>query len=740
VLFKLDGGIDHILVDEAQDTAPAQWDVITALAAEFASGEGARSDVARTLFVVGDKKQSIYSFQGAAPEKFDEMREAFATRLAAVEAPFQSRELRYSFRSAPTILNLVDATCGSGRAPGTGADVLHTAFFEDKPGRVDLWPVIPKQEEVPDRDWYDPVDRPAKNDHTVLMADRVAARIEAMLAARTLITVGKDRRAVQPGDIVILLQRRKELFHLILQKCKARGLPLAGADVLKISGELAVNDLTALLRFLATPEDDLSLAAVLRSPLFGWSEDDLFRLAHGRGRAFLWETLRRRGKPEQTVTDLQDLLGQADFLRPYELLERVLTRMGGRQKLRARLGDECVEALDALLQQALSYEQSEVPSLTGFLGWLDAEEITIKRQMDARSGLIRIMTVHGAKGLESPVVILPECQKRDARSGARLVTGPGGLLAWKPSAEFTPESLQAAVDTRKAAEAEERDRLLYVAMTRAESWLIVGAAGDVGTEPTDSWYGMIEAGMRDLDAAPLTLDGGAGLQLISGDWSADTAPEAMKITRSLVLETVFETDAPSPVDGLRTRSPSDLGGAKALPGEGLSEALALARGTLVHSLLEHLPTVPAPDRPAVARRLLTGPIDPALNLDALIQEAIDTLGAQPDVFAPGTLSEVAISAAPLPDDPRPLYGVIDRLIVTPEAVTCVDFKTNMIVPETPEAVPLGLLRQMGAYAAALAPLYPGRRIIPAILWTRTASLMVLPLDLVTAALQTTGDG
>ncbi|KGK79615.1 hypothetical protein PM03_08990 [Thalassobacter stenotrophicus] len=743
VLFKLDGGIDHILVDEAQDTSPVQWDVITALAAEFASGEGARSDVARTLFVVGDKKQSIYSFQGAAPEKFDEMRETFAERLAAVDAPFQSRELQYSFRSAPTILNLVDATCGDGRAPGTGSKVLHTAFFEDKPGRVDLWPVIPSLGEAdPDRAWFDPVDRPARNDPKVLMAERVATQIEQMLSDRTLITVGKERRPVQPGDIVILLQRRKELFNLILEKCKARNLPLAGADVLRISGEMAVKDLTALLSFLATPEDDLSLAAVLRSPLFGWSEDDLFRLAHPRGKAFLWEALRRRGTPENTVTELQELLRVADFLRPYELLERVLARMGGRRRFRARLGDECIEALDALLQQALTYEQNDVPSLTGFLTWLDAEEIKIKRQMDARAGLIRIMSVHGAKGLESPVVILPECQFIKAQGAPRFVEGPDDLLTWKPGASLTPPELAEQVEAKAMAQQDEKDRLLYVAMTRAESWLIVGAAGELGKDPTASWYGKIEEGLRDLGAEPLTMDGEQGLQLISGDWSAATETAPTVAAPMPPLNAIYRAEAPGPVATAQTRSPSDLGGAKALSGEGLTEDIAKLRGTLIHLLLEHLPDVPPSDWDAAARHLLAGSNNshPDLNPDHLIQEAVGTLNTLPQVFAPGTLSEVAISAPPLPGDDRVLYGVIDRLLVTPSEIICADIKTNAVVPDTPQAVPLGLLRQMGAYAQALAPLYPDRKITPAIVWTRTASLMVLPHDLVTAALQTTVDG
>jgi ATP-dependent helicase/nuclease subunit A len=736
VLFKLDGGIDHILVDEAQDTSPTQWEVITALAAEFASGEGARADVDRTIFVVGDRKQSIYSFQGAEPERFDDMRDAFAARLAAVNAPFQSRDLVYSFRSSPTILQLVDATCGQGRAPGTGVDVTHAAFFAEKPGRVDLWPPIDKVEtEEEDRDWSDPVDRPARNHHHALMAERVAEQIHTMLTDGTCITVGDETRPVRAGDIIVLLQRRKALFHNIIRACKARELPLAGADVLRISGELAVRDLTALLQFLATPEDDLALACVLRSPLFGWTEDAIFRLAHGRGRQFLWERLRSEYDGTDTVAVLHDLRDTADFLRPYDLLDRVLVRHAGRRNLMARLGTECEEALDALLQQAIAFERSEVPSLTGFLGWLDAEEIKIKRQMDSRADLIRVMSIHGAKGLESPVVILPECEKIGYTDRDRFMDGPGGLLVWKPRAADQPPEIKAQAEARKAAALAEKDRLLYVAMTRAESWLIAGAAGDVGTDPDDSWFGMIERGMQDCGAAPLIVEGGAGLRLQSGAWPVDPGAITCPVRGQRVpLDPVFTTDAPQGAARVTPRSPSDLGGAKALAGEGtaLSEEMAMRRGTLLHVLLEHLPAVPVPDRAKVGAYLIAKD-SAGLSMDTLIAEACATIAAHPAVFAPDTLAEVVVTAPPLPGDTVPLTGVIDRLIVTPDSITVIDFKSNAVVPDTPSAVPVGLLRQMAAYVHAVQPLYPDTPVRAAILWTATATLMPLPPDLVTLA-------
>jgi ATP-dependent helicase/nuclease subunit A len=348
VLYRLDGGISHILVDEAQDTSPAQWDVIRKLAQEFTAGHGSRPDRLRTVFVVGDRKQSIYSFQGADPDEFDRMEREFATKLDDAGLSLARASLEFSFRSSDAILRVVDRTF-AGKAPaGFVAELTHRAFHAEKPGRVDLWPVIEPSVDREDRLWSDPVDRKPSTNHSVLLANQVADRIAAMLdPLQPVLIPDRDTsggpfrmRPVRAGDIMILMQTRKPLFHEIIRACKARKLPIAGADRLRVGGELAVRDLLALLGFLATPEDSLSLATVLRSPLGGWSEKQLYDLANGRKETHLWETLRaRRDAHPETYAMLTDLRGRIDFLRPYDLLERILTRFRGREKLLARLGD-----------------------------------------------------------------------------------------------------------------------------------------------------------------------------------------------------------------------------------------------------------------------------------------------------------------------------------------------------------------------------------------------------------------
>ncbi|RBI84706.1 double-strand break repair helicase AddA [Rhodosalinus halophilus] len=747
VLYKLDGGIDHILVDEAQDTSPEQWEVIERLAREFTAGEGARPEVPRSLFVVGDRKQSIYSFQGADPDAFERMRADFDTRLAGTDRPLLSIALQYSFRSSQAVLRLVDTTFDGRAGSGMRAEEAHIAFKSEMPGRVDLWPAIPKDKNPEPDPWYAPLDRVSRQSPEIRLANRIADWLKAQLDAGTPIPAARAEGAPWPmrpmsaGDVLILVQRRSALFAEIIRACKARGLPMAGADRLELGAELAVRDLGALLQVLDLPEDDLSLATCLRSPLFGWSERALFDLAHGREDKYLWRALtKRRHEFPETMAVFDDLMAQADFLRPYDLLERILIRHDGRRKLIGRLGDEAADGIDALLGQALAQERSEVPSLTGFLRWMQAEDQEVKRQMDAAGDRIRVMTVHGAKGLEAPVVILPDCAARPVRN-----TDPLPLVQdrpiWAMSADEAPAPQRAAREAAAEAEQAERDRLLYVAMTRAESWLIVAAAGDLGKDGR-AWHTMVQGAMQAEGAVShdFGFDDGAGLRLEHGDWSAPVKrPAAAADGPAVAIPARFRQPAAPPVQPAPTLSPSDLGGPKALPGEaGRDEEAAKLRGTRLHLLLEHLPGAPAEHRADLARRLLGGGTEPAPEpeIAALLAEAEGVLDAPAlaALFAPDALAEVPVSATLDALGGRRVHGTIDRLIVAPERVLAVDFKTNATVPATPGDVPEGLLRQMGAYAAALSQIWTDRRIETALLWTRTAELMPLPPDLVAAAL------
>lgn len=728
VLYRLDGGIEHILVDEAQDTSPDQWNVIDALAREITSGQGAKDN--RTIFVVGDKKQSIYSFQGADAEEFDRMRETFSQRLSNGPT-LELRELHYSFRSSTAILNTVDNVFDGDAGRGVDREVQHRAFHTYLPGRVDLWPLIetPNQEEKPA--WHDPVDRLAANDPKVVLARRIAKSIQHMIENETIPGENGKSRRIRAGDFLILVQGRGPLFDHIIRACKAENLPMAGADRLKIGGELAVRDLLALLSFLALPEDSLSLASALRSPLFGWSESDLYDLAHGRRQGYLWAELRdRRNDFPQTFQILTELRSKVDFLRPYELLELILSNYRGRERLIQRLGLEAQDGIDELLNQALAYERDAVPSLTGFLTRAQTDDIEIKRQSDSSGDLIRVMTVHGAKGLESPIVILPDTTRAD-RGRREPIMNDNGVPVWQVSGTDCPPALKRALDAAERAERNERQRLLYVAMTRAETWLIVCGA-ESRQSKSGNWYLDIENALEGMDVTRVDTPDGPILRAGHGDWPTTAADEARSVTRTVDFPAFLNDRAHQTMLPPALLAPSELGGDKTLGGA-RDEETALRHGRQIHRLLEFLPfTEPTP---AAATRILDSGPDPLGGGDvgALLDEALGTIRAHPGLFSGEGLAEVSVAAF-LPSLGMGISGTIDRLLVNTDCVTAIDFKTNPIVPASAQEVPSGILRQMGAYLEALEQIYPDRRILLRVLWTRTATITELPHAIVRQAL------
>ncbi len=748
VLFRLDGGIDHILVDEAQDTSPSQWAVIERLAEEFTAGEGARG-TARTIFVVGDKKQSIYSFQGADLSGFDRMAVHFTRRFETLPAGLQRLQLEHSFRSSQAILRLVDATFIEPVNHGLGGRPSHVAFRDMMPGRVDLWAPLPKTEAPEKTDWFDPVDILPPEHEIVLLARKIAQEIRRIIDAGTQCEVragsGTILRPLHEGDFMVLVQRRSDLFEEIIHACKQAGLAIAGADRLKLGGELAVRDLRALLSFLTTPEDDLSLAAALRSPLFGWSEAELHALAQPRAKgATLWEALRNREDHADTLAMLRDLRDHADFLRPYELVERVLTRHDGRRRLLARLGPEAEDGIDELLSQALAYERTDVPSLTGFLVWFESDEIVVKRRLDSESRAIRVMTVHGAKGLEAPVVILPDTtpQRRDDQLRDEVLA-LDGVAVWRVARDEMPPAMAAAREEALQRGREERMRLLYVAMTRAESWLIVCGAGEMGKVPEDSWYGLVEQGMIAAGAVAALPDGsplpfGAGLCLTHGIWpdaAARTAPT--EDNPETLPDWVWHPAPPAPSTE-SALSASDLGGAKASKGvEGAERDAAMRAGSHLHLLLEHLTQHPQANWPDIARRLLANDEEPATlaETETVLAQAAAVISAGPLSGLTGERRhEVEITGRIEALGGRIMHGIIDLLVIQPDRVLAIDYKTNATVPDGPEDTPEGILRQMAAYADLLGQIYTDRPVEVAILWTANATLMPLPPDILRKAI------
>ena len=740
VLYKLDGGIDHILVDEAQDTSPEQWQVIANLAEEFTAGEGS-SEVERTIFVVGDEKQSIYSFQGADPAEFGRMRSQFDEKFQRVDRHLAQQDLLFSFRSADPVLRLVDTVFDGTAGDGLRGDIRHRPFKSEMPGRVDVWPFIESSQDKEQTHWFEPVDTPSPGDPKSELAKQVADWVSARLNAGTELPGTLPRRAMTAGDVLILVQSRGSLFENIIKELKANDVSVAGADRLDVGQELAVRDVLSFLKFVDLPEDDLSLAEALRSPLLGLSEGQLFSLAYDR-KGTLWQSLReRKDQFPETLEMIWSVLRQTDYLRPYELIELILTDLKGRENLTARLGPEIEDGLNELLSQALRYEQLETPTLPGFLYWFQSGNVTIKREMDSSLDQVRVMTVHGAKGLEAPVVVLPDTARRQTPERDQIVKLPDGSAVWKTDAANATEAQTLAIDARKQFQQQERMRLLYVALTRAESWLVVCGAGKL-SKSGDSWYQLVSEAANTLAFTETEIEGVGEARSLLFNWSEDSFARETASQSTLAMPNWMKTRAETPERPEQAVSPSKLEGAKALGSDkGLSEEDAMRKGRQVHSLLEHLPVVSTSDRHELARSLLVGEDAPETETEfqSVLEEATGILD-DPKLaflFTDDTLEEVRITAV-LPElgDQR-IDGFIDRLVVTDSSVLAVDFKTNAVPPNTAEETPLGILRQLGAYGAALEQIYPDRSIETAVLWAANRDLMSIPHDIVMNALRST---
>jgi ATP-dependent helicase/nuclease subunit A len=497
VLFKLDGGIDHILVDEAQDTSPEQWQVIERCWRRNSPRAGRARCAARTIFVVGDRKQSIYSFQGADLRGFD--------AHAGTISPRASR-----IGSACTCANCCIPSARRGdpaagryllsRRSGAGAWAAGRALAFDRaaPGRVDLWPLVRLPGTPETGDWDEPLDRPSEEHHEIVLARQIAAEIAAIIARGERIMTKDGPRAVGPGDFLILVRRRKLMFHEIIRACKLQGPARrrrrpAGAH--RGTGGAGPDRAPALPgaargRPVARLRAALAALRLVRGPALPAGPRARPEIPVG--------TAARRSGAAETLAVLSDLRDQTDFLRPYELIERVLTRHDGRRRMLARFGVEAEDAIEAFVAQALAYEAEEIPTLDGFLGWLEAAEVEVKRQSESAGGRIRVMTVHGAKGLEAPVVILPDTADRRDPNPPAICDCEGLPILRVPTAD-APEIQRTAEALAAERQRDEADRLLYVALTRAERWLIVAGAGKA--EKPDGWYCRVRAGMQALGAA-----------------------------------------------------------------------------------------------------------------------------------------------------------------------------------------------------------------------------------------------
>jgi ATP-dependent helicase/nuclease subunit A len=743
VLYKLDGGLDHLLLDEVQDTAPEQWAIAHGLTREFFAGEGAHDGVTRTVFAVGDRKQSIFSFQGADVAGFDDARSRLRLRVMQAGLDWIEKPLNVSFRSTTPVLELVDAVFADPAASAgvelPGQMLPHRAVRQGQAGRVELWPLAEAPPTEPPTAWAAPKHYQRATSAIQVLADGLAAWISDQTDGSVLLQ--SKGRSLRPGDIMILVRHRDALPAALARSLKSRGVAVAGLDRMVLTEQPAVQDLMALGDALLLPQDDLSFASVLTSPLGGLDDNDLMALAIGRQQR-LWETLRSRHaeRPhwDRAWRFFSTLLNRVDYVPPHALFAEALGAAGGRARLLARLGSEAAEPIDELLNAALRYSKLHPPSLQGFLQWLRRSGAEIKREAEAAGGQVRILTVHGAKGLQAPLVILPDTTSLP-RDDDELMWGEDpasgrAVPIWTPRAEFHCSSTRLLRDAARQSRREEYNRLLYVALTRAEDRLVVcGAKPNHGAPHEACWYNLIARGFARLTDVPE-----GEVVRYDSPQTAGCEPErqttAAAASPAHLPAFIGTPPAPEPARPLPL-APSRPEGIEFGPLPASTSPLAqvehgvdrFLRGQLIHGLLQHLPAVPEPERHAAALRFLQRPGNhiPASAAPAIAAEVMTILRhpALAPLFGPDSRAEIPITGVV---GDVVVGGLIDRLVVLADRVLLADFKTNRRPPATVETTPVAYLRQMASYRAVLRSIFPDRPVQCALIWTREARVSVLP--------------
>jgi ATP-dependent helicase/nuclease subunit A len=732
VRYKLDQRTDHILVDEAQDTNESQWNIVRALTLEYFAGEGA-SQRHRTIFMVGDYKQAIFGFQGTDPRSFDHARAWFAREAAAIDRDFLDLSMDKSFRSSPPILELVDRVVGDLGHEAFGLPRRpnpHESHHANRPGSVTLW--LPRTDEMAEEEGEEGWIAQAKQDLAMKIAGQIRAWIDKPFWLES------RQRPVRPEDILILLRSRGELASLLVAKLHMANVPVAGVDRLSLSAPLAVQDLLAAARFAAQPLDDLNLASLLVSPLFGWTQEDLFAAAFGRSGP-LWPHLRNAVPPER-LDGLYSILAMADYAPPHLFFETILSGpLDGRRRLIARLGVEARDPIEELLSSALDFETGPAASLQAFLDWFARGDVEIVRDPSAPSDAVRVMTVHGAKGLQSPVVILADACADPDRAGApgvRMASLPLGedgpsIPVFRPKKDELAEPLKSEIERRDASDREEHWRLLYVALTRAEERLYVGGAlgsRDRGVPAEASWYHAVQGALAALGAewaaSPLW-----DREIRHGTPEIAARAARRPAARKPLLPGWLRQPAPAEERPPRPLAPSALGEDDVSdPPPGPGQRAAAERGRLLHALLERLPGVAEAERRVLAMQWLersAGVADEA-ERRALADSACAVI-ADPRfaaLFGAEALAEAPIAAVVAGG--AVVSGVADRLLVAPDHILVADFKTGRDPPADAGAIPAAHLRQMAAYRAALRVIFPDRPVAAALLYTAAPILFALP--------------
>lgn len=723
VLFKLDGGIEHILIDEAQDTSPNQWAIIKALTSEFFAGIGAyENKLERTVFVVGDRKQSIYSFQGADPKEFDKMCNYFEE----CAHNFKKIHLDVSFRSTKAIMDCVntlfECDCAKKGVVPENEHINHCPFRLGEGGRVEVLPLVlaDTEQKKEDYSWKIPINRVQKTSVSNLLAKQIARNIKNMVINKDILL--SKNRPVQYGDFMFLVQQRNCFVEEFVRACKEIGVSVAGVDKLKLLEQIAVQDLISLGKFLLLPNDDLSLAEVLKSPIFGLNDDDLFNICYNR-KGSVFDSLLKNNKYVHIADQLKELLNFVGFMRPFELFSYVLIKLNGRKNFISRMGNEVEDVLDEFINLTIVFEQSNTPSLQKFIDWIAKDEVIIQKEMEqGNNNTVKIMTVHGSKGLQAPIVILGDTTKIKNKSLK-------SELLWEDDTVFFPTESANYNDLCKKiksklldADFDEYRRLLYVALTRAEDRLYVAGYTKDKDANEESWYKLLQNNLKS------NIEHSKEERCIIYDVAQEnTFDNDIKIESEEINFTDYSyllSEAPCHDPLSKPYAPSrDENDELDISSSPLEDnGKFYKRGTAIHKLLQYISTVSIDNRFNASICFLKKQLpDFSYNeIKKIVEEVLNLCGMYSEIFAENSMAEVPIIGE---IDGKIISAKIDRLVLSDNKVIIVDYKTNRPSAKTIDDVPSQYINQMKYYKLLMERIYPNKIIETYLLWTNTCNMM-----------------
>ncbi len=699
VKMKMDGSFDHILVDESQDTNHQQWNIIKALSEDFFSGIGAGDDN-RSIFIVGDEKQSIYSFQGA---EANISKEIYSYFYEASNEKLQKIELNNSFRSGSEVLNLVDKVFSDQKrkdAISKTSEFKNHNPIRNTKGKVEVWPqIVPEKKEKKEQsyEWkFDFLESNEEQKEQEILAEAIAKKIANGVNKK--IKLENRQESLKFGDFMILLRNRTNGFDKSLAKYFNKyNIAFSSQSRVKFGENLLILDLLSSAKFALLTEDDLNLACLLKSPIFNLTEADLLNIClfKNDNKTSIYQSLDKLDKYKNVKEKLDKIITKSKTLDCFEFFYSLLNKENHQKDFLAYFGNENLEIIEKFLSFVRDFSKNNSPSLQKLIEFIDNLNPELSLSSEDRNK-VKITTIHSAKGLQAPIVIMPDCsynfnQLLGAKEKISWVDfGNFNLPIWCNKKSQENSIIKSHKEKRIKEAKDEYLRLLYVALTRAEDELYIAGFGN--SKDPECWYEVVKNSAPEL-SQPL--------------------PEADIVINELKEESFKEIK----LEQLKT-APKEF-----FEEDDVEDQINISKikGKLIHKILEIFGKSGSQNKEwlfKIAKNLIHEKeiLDESLKSDLLksIKNFLDSKVFD-EIFSNNIKCEIDIASN------NKLYR-IDALIEKDEEVLIIDYKSD---EEKPDKIPNQYQEQLLNYKSALEKIYPKKPVRCAILWIKSMEMQFL---------------